>query len=75
MHSMKILILSMGLLAVITFLGIPSLVDTYLFAGITSMWNAHLQKAATILIGLSIFAYATVYIYYACKHRDKPTSR
>ncbi len=75
MHSMKILILGMGLLALITLLGIPSLVDTHLFSGITSSWNADLQKAATILIGLSIFAYATVYIYYACKHRDKPSSR
>ena len=75
MHSMRILIMSIGLLALITFLGIPSLVDNHLFSGITSLWNAHLQRAATILIGLSIFAYATVYIYYACKHRDKPTPR
>ena len=75
MLSMKILIMSMGILALISFFGIPSLVDAHLFSGMTSIWNAHLQKAVTILIGLSIIAYATVYIFYACKHRDKPTSR
>lgn len=63
------------MLAVITFFGVPSLVDEHVLSEITSLWDARLQKAATILIGLSIFAYATVYIYYAYRHRDKPASR
>lgn len=75
MHSMKILIMGMGLLAMISFFGVPSLVDAHVHSWITSLWNAQLQKAVTILIGLSIFTYATVYIYFAYKHRDKPASR
>ena len=87
MHSMKILIMTMGILAVITFSGIISLEDTHMFYailsledahrfyGVVSSWNVHAQKAVTILIGLSIIAYATLYIYYACKRTDKSTSR
>ena len=84
---MKILIMTMGILTVITFSGIISLEDTHMFYGILSLedahrfygvlslWNIHAQKAVTISIGLSIIAYATLYIYYACKHTDKPTSQ
>lgn len=75
MHSMKILIMCMGMLVAMSFIGIPSQVDAHVLSWIGSMWNAQLQKAVTILIGLSILAYAAVYIYYACKHRDKPASR
>jgi hypothetical protein len=72
---MKTLFFSLGILALITYAGIPSLVDDNLVSGITALWNVHMQKAVIILIGLSIVAYATVYIYYACRHRDKPSSR
>jgi hypothetical protein len=65
----------MGMLVAMSFIGIPSQVDAHVLSWIGSMWNAQLQKAVTILIGLSILAYAVVYIYYACKHRDKPASR
>ena len=52
MLSMKVLILSMGILALITFFGIPSRVDAHLFSGISSIWTAHLQKAVPIVIGV-----------------------
>ena len=65
----------MGILAVITFFGVPPLVDEHVLSWITSMWNARMQKAATILIGLSIFAYAAVYIYYAYMHKNSSASR
>ncbi len=72
---MKILIMSMGILALIAIFGIPSLVDDYMLSWLASLWDARMQKAVTILIGLSIIAYASVYIIYAYRHRDKPASR
>ena len=72
---MKILIMSMGILALIAIFGIPSLVDDYMLSWLASLWDARMQKAVTILISLSIIAYASVYIIYAYRHRDKPASR
>ena len=75
MHGMKILIMTMGILAVMTFSGISSFVDAHVFAWIPSSWIVQAQIAVTMLIGLSIIAYATLYIYYASKRTDKPTSQ
>jgi hypothetical protein len=75
MHSMKTLALSMAILAMITFSGIYSFVDAHVFSWIPSFWIVLAQEAVAILIGLSIIAYAILYIYYAFKHTDKSTSR
>ena len=84
---MKILIITMGILAMIIFSGILSLENTHMFYaflsledahrfyGLLSLWNVHVQKIVTVFIGLSIIGYATLYIFYACKRTDKPTSR
>ena len=73
MHSMKFLIFTMGILAVITVSGIYSFVDAHMFSWIPSSWIVHAQMVTTILIGLSIIGYASRYIYYACKRTDKPS--
>ena len=75
MHSMKILIITMGILVMIIFSGILSLEDAHRVYGLLSLWNVHVQKIVTVFIGLSIIGYATLYIFYACKRTDKPTSR
>jgi hypothetical protein len=75
MHSMKILTISMAILALITYSGIYSFVDAHVFSWIPSFWFVVTQKAVAILIGLSIIAYATLYVYYAFKHTDKTTSQ
>jgi len=74
MHNMKILIMTMGILAVITVSGFSSFVDAHVFAWIPSSWIVHAQMVATMIIGLTIIGYATLYIYYACKRTDKPRS-
>ena len=75
MHSMRILTMSMAILALITFSGINSFLDAHVFAWIPSFWIVLTQKTVAILIGVSIIAYATLYIYCAFKHTDKPTSQ
>jgi len=75
MHGMKTLVMTMGILAVMTFSGIFSFVEAHVFAWIPSPWIVQAQIAVTMLIGLSIIAYATLYIYYAFKRTDKPTSQ
>ena len=75
MHSMRILTMSMAILALITFSGINSFLDAHVFAWIPSFWIVLTQKTVAILIGLSIIAYAILYIYYTCRGTDKPTSR
>ena len=74
MLIMKFLIFTVAFLVLIKFSGIFSFVDAHVFAWIPSFWIAQVQKAATILIGLSIIAYATLYFYCACKRTDKPSS-
>ena len=74
MHCMKSLALTMGILAVITVSGFSSFVDAHVFAWIPSSWVVHAQMVATMIIGLTIIGYATLYIYYACKCTDKPRS-
>ena len=87
MHSMKYLIITMAIMLLTIFSGIISLEDTHMFYamlsledahrfyGVLSLWNVHMQKTVAILIGLSIIAYAILYIYYTCRGTDKPTSR
>lgn len=75
MHSMKILIMAMAILALIIFSGIYSFLDDYLLAWIPSAWIDPAQTILAPFIGLSIFAYATLYLYYVFKRTDEHTSR
>ena len=74
MHTMKTLIMTMAILALIIFSGIHSFLDDYVFAWIPSVWIVHAQRTLLLFIGLSIIAYAALYIYYVCRHIDKHTS-
>ena len=75
MHTMKILIMTMAILALVIFSGIHSFLDDYLLAWIPSTWNVRAQTILAPFIGLSIFAYAALYLYYVCMRTDEHTSR
>jgi hypothetical protein len=69
MQSMKYLVFTVALLVLIQFSGILPFMDSHVFAWIPSLWIVYAQEALLLLLVLSIFAYATLYIYYASKHR------
>ena len=66
---MKYLIVAVAFLVLITFSGIYSYLEAHVFAWIPSTWIVYAQTTITIVAVLSIIAYATLYIYYACQHR------
>lgn len=75
LQNMKILIITTAILSLLIFSGTYSLLDAHVFAWIPSEWIVLAQTTAAILSVLSILVYATLYIYYALKHSEKPTSR
>lgn len=74
MQNMKTLILIMAILALIIYSGLYSLLDDYVLAWIPSAWIVPAQTILAPFIGLSIFAYATLYLYYVFKRTDEHTS-
>jgi hypothetical protein len=80
MHIMKILIMSVAILALVMFSVFYSYPDAHLFAWIPSAWIPSewiefTQTTVVFLSILSVIAYATIYIYYACKYTDKHASK
>jgi hypothetical protein len=74
MHNMKTIIMIMAISVLIMFSGIYSFVDAHVFSWIPSLWITRAQSAVTIIGLLSVIAYATLYVYYVFKHRDKTSS-
>jgi hypothetical protein len=72
---MKTLIMSIAIVALVVFSGDYSFLDAHVFAWIPSDWIEFTQTTVVLLGILSVIAYATLYIYYACKHADKHTSK
>jgi hypothetical protein len=75
MRSMKTLVMSMAILALVVLSGVYSFLDALLFAWIPSKWIEFTQTTVVLLCMLSVIAYATLYVYYTFKHTDKHTSK